>query len=114
MATQLENIGEEYQRLRKTGFNAIVRSYGEAGKGFQALAGEITDYSKRTFDDYLCTWEQMLGAKTVEQAAQIQSQYATRTYENHMAEMTKLGDMFTQMARSAYAPVERIAGQTTR
>jgi hypothetical protein len=37
---------------------------------------------------------------------QIQSDYAKRVYENHMAEMKKLGEMCTGMVRDASKPVE--------
>ena len=53
----------------------------------------MAEYSKNTFDDAIHTWEQLIGVKSLEQAIEIQSQYAKRVYENHMAEMTKLGDM---------------------
>jgi hypothetical protein len=37
MPDELKNIGEEYQRLSKEGFDAAVRSFAEVNKGFQAL-----------------------------------------------------------------------------
>jgi hypothetical protein len=51
MPEEHRNIGEEYQRLSKAGFDASVRSFAEVNKGFQALSAEMTDYSKRAFDD---------------------------------------------------------------
>jgi len=39
------NVGEEYQRLSREGFDAATRSFREMNKGFQALAAEMTDYS---------------------------------------------------------------------
>ena len=29
----------------------LSASYGEANKGFQAIAAEVTDYSKKAFED---------------------------------------------------------------
>ena len=109
MAVDLRNVSDEYQRLGQAGVDATVRSYNEAGEGFQAFAAEMTNYSKKTFDDCLRAWEQLLGAKTIEQAFQIQSQYAKNAYEAHMAEMTKLGEMWTRLARNTYAPIEKAA-----
>ena len=40
--------GEEFQRVGKDGFDATVRAFGEANKGFQAIAAEVTDYSKKS------------------------------------------------------------------
>ena len=40
MPEELRNIGEEYQRLSKAGFDASARSFAEVNKGFQALLEE--------------------------------------------------------------------------
>jgi hypothetical protein len=111
MATELRNISEEYQKLGLNGFDATMRSYGEAAKGLQACAAEVTDYSKRAFDDCLRAWEQLLGARSIDQAVQIQSQYVKHAFDAHVAEMAKLGEMVTQMTRHAYAPIEQNAAR---
>jgi hypothetical protein len=55
MVEQFKNIGEDYQKMTKGGFDATMNSFGEVNKGFQALAAEVTDYSKKTFDDAIRT-----------------------------------------------------------
>ncbi len=42
-------------------------------KGFQAIAAEVTDYSKKAFEDSTRAFEQLIGAKSIEQAIEIQS-----------------------------------------
>lgn len=111
MAEEFKNIGEGYQRLSKEGFDAAVRSFGEVNKGFQAIASELTDYSKKTFDDVIRAWEQFLGAKSVDQAFEIQAQYAKQAYDNYIAEVSKLGEMYVGLARTAYKPVEQAVGK---
>ncbi|MGH6802558.1 MAG: phasin family protein [Methyloceanibacter sp.] len=111
MAEELKNIGEDYQRLSKEGFDAAARSFGEVNKGFQAIASEATDYSKKVFDDVIRAWEQLLGAKSMDRAFEIQSQYAKKAYDNHIAEMSKLGEMYVSLARNAYKPVEQAAAR---
>jgi hypothetical protein len=44
--------------------------------------------------------------RSFEQAIQIQSDYAKRVYEHHMAEMKKLGEMTVGMVRDASQPAE--------
>ena len=44
--------------------------------------------------------------RSLEQAIQIQSDYAKRVYENHMAELNKLGEMGVGMMRDASKPVQ--------
>ena len=107
MPQEFTNIGEEYQRLSKEGFDTAVRSFAEANKGFQALTAEMNDYSKRAFEDSCRAWEQLVGAKSFERAFEIQSQYAKNAYDSYIAEVSKLGEMYASLARNAYKPVEQ-------
>jgi phasin family protein len=97
---------EEFQKVGKDGFDAAVRSFGEVNKGFQAIAAEVTDYSKKAFEDSTRAFEQLIGAKSIEQAIEIQSQYAKKAYDTYVAEMYKLGEMYVGLAKDAYKPVE--------
>jgi hypothetical protein len=97
---------EEFQKVGKDGFDAAVKSFGEWNKGFQAIAAEVTDYSKKAFEDGTRAFEQLIGAKSVEQAVEIQSQYAKKAYDSYIAEVSKLGEMYVGLARDAYKPVE--------
>jgi hypothetical protein len=101
-----QRVGHEYQKAAESGFETASRSFSETNKGFQAIAAEMTDYSKKAIDDAIRTWEQLLGVKSFEQAIEIQSQYAKRVYDNHMAELSKLGEMCVGMVRDASKPVE--------
>ena len=107
MQEKLSNIGEEYQRLSKNGFDAAVHSFAEVNKSFQALTDEMTGYSKKVFDDGCHAWEQLVGAKSFDRVLEIQSQYAKKAYDDHMAEVSKLGEMYVNLARNAYKPVEQ-------
>jgi len=101
-----QKYGREFQKAAETGVEAASRSFSEANKGFQALAAEMMNYSKAAWDDAIRTWEQLIGVRSFEQAIQIQSEYAKRVYENHMAELSKLGEMCAGMVRDASKPVE--------
>jgi phasin family protein len=97
---------EEFQKVGKDGFDAAVRSFGEVNKGFQAIAAEVTDYSKKAFEDSTRHFEQLVSAKSIEQAIEIQSQFAKKAYDTYIAEMSKLGEMYVGLAKDAYKPVE--------
>jgi phasin family protein len=102
---------EEFQKVGKDGFDATVRSFGEMNKGFQAIAAEVTDYSKKAFEDSTRAFEQLMGAKSIEQAVEIQSNYAKKAYDAYVAEMSKLGEMYAGLAKDAYKPVEAALGK---
>jgi hypothetical protein len=97
---------EEFQKVGKDGFDAAIRSFGEVNKGFQAIAAEVTGFSKRALEDSTRTFEQLAGAKSVEQASEIQSQYVKRAYDAYTSEVSKLGEMYVGLARNAYQPVK--------
>ena len=105
---EFKKVTEEFQKVSKDGFDAAVRSFGEVNKGFQAIAAKVTDYSKKAFEDGTRAFEQLLGAKSVEQAIEIQSQFAKKAYDTYIAEMSKLGEMYVAIARDAYKPVEQV------
>jgi hypothetical protein len=112
--SDVQKFGEEFQRASKDGFDASVRSLGEVNKGFQAIAATVTDYSKKAFEDGTRAFEQLIGAKSFEQAFEIQSQYAKKAYETYIAQMSKVGQMHVDLAQNAYKPVEQAVTKTAK
>jgi len=105
--TDFARFGDEFQKIGQKGFDAAVHSYGEWNKGLQALATRLTENSKRAFEDTTRTWEQLVGAKSIEQVIEIQSQYAKRAYDNFVAEASKLGEWYVGLVQDASKPVEQ-------
>ena len=105
--TEQFKTGEQFQKVGKEGFDAVVRAYGEANKGYQAIAAEVADYSKTAFEDASRAFQQLVSAKSAEQAFEIQSQYAKKSYDAYIAQVSKLGEMWVDLARETYKPVER-------
>ena len=101
------NANNDFQKIGKDNYDAMLHSYGELTKGFQAIATRMTDYSKRAFEDASNTFEQLAGAKSLEHVFEIQSQYAKKAYDDWMTEASKIGEMYAAAARDAYRPVEQ-------
>ena len=108
-----QRVSDQFQRAAQGGWEVAGRSISEVNRGFRAVAAEMTEYSKKTFEDAIRTWEQLIGVKSLEQAIEIQSQYAKRVYDNHVAEMTKLGEMYARMVRGAAQPVEQASNRSS-
>ena len=113
MADQANRMGQQAQEQMRSGLDAATKAVAEGNKNFQAIAAEIMNYSKIAFDDAMRTWEQLVSVKSLDQAMQIQSDYARRVYDNHMAELSKLGEMTTGMVRDASKPVEQALKRST-
>lgn len=111
--TAFDKATKDFQKLGKDNYEAVVKSYGQVNKGLQDIGTSFTDYAKQAFADATVTFEKLVGAKSLEHAIEIQSTYAKTAYENWMAEMTKIGEMYTSVARDAYKPVEKAVEKTT-
>jgi phasin family protein len=107
MLEPFQNATNDFQKMHKDNYDAVVRSYGELNKGFQVIAKRWTDFSKQSFEDATRTFEKLVGAKSLEQAFEIQSDYAKKAYDNWMAEMSKIGEIYKSAATDAYKPVEK-------
>ena len=99
---QIENA----QKFGKENVDAALKSFGAVSKGAQALAVEAADYAKKSFEDGAAVFEKLLGAKTVENAIRIQSDYVTAAYEGFVAQSSKLGELYTDLAKETYKPLE--------
>jgi hypothetical protein len=100
---------EDVQKLSQVNMDTAVTMFGEWTKGWQSVASEMTEYTKRSFEDGTQTFERLLGSKSIEQAFEIQSAYAKRAYEDYVQQVTKFGGLYQGMAKEAYKPVERAA-----
>lgn len=98
---------DDIQKLSQSNMDATMKMMGDWNKGWQAIAAEMSDYTKRSFEDSTATFEKLLGAKSMEQAVEIQTSYMKRSYEEWMQQVNKLGGMYTSFAKEAYKPAER-------
>lgn len=98
----------DFQKFGQTNVDTALKLFGDWNKGWQAIAAEFTDYSKRAFDDGTATFEKLAAAKSLEQAFEIQSSFAKKAYEDYVQQMTKIGGMYTSLAKDAYKPVEKV------
>jgi phasin family protein len=108
----LKNL-DDMQKFGKDNMDATMKSIGAASKGFQAIAAEFTNYSKKSFEDGTAAMERLLGAKTLEKAIEVQSDYVKTTYEGFVAEATKLGELYADLAKESYKPFEGYLAKVT-
>ena len=104
---------DEVQKFGKDNMDATMKSVGAASKGFQAIAAEVTNYSKKSFEDGTAAMERLLGAKTLEKAIEVQSDYVKTAYEGLVAEATKLGELYADLAKESYKPFEGYLAKVT-
>ena len=97
---------EDTNKKSKEAVDTALKTYSETAKGFQAIAAEAADYSKKSFQDAVTHFETLAGVKSFEAAFELQTNYARSAYENFVSETTRLGEMYADLAKSAYKPYE--------
>jgi hypothetical protein len=103
--TMLKNF-EDFQKLGKDNMDTCMKQFGTVSKGWQAIATEFADYSKKSFEHGSAALESLLGAKSLDKAIEIQSDYVKTAYEGFVAEATKMGELYTDLAKETYKPFE--------
>ena len=81
---------EDMQKFGKDNAEATMKSLGAYSRSVQAIAVEMTDYSKKSFEEGAAAAEKLLGAKSIEKAVEVQSDYLKTAYEGFVSRSTKL------------------------
>jgi len=102
---------DDVQKVGKENMDVAMKSFGAVSKGFQAIATEVADYSKKSFEDSTAAMERLMGAKTLEKAVEVQSDYVRSAYEGFVAEATKIGELYADLAKESYKPFEGMMGK---
>src|SRR5208283_4405950 len=96
---------EDFQNFSKQQIEALTAASSTWTKGLQEIAAESTDYSKKAFAASSAVFEKILGARSVEAAIQIQTDYAKQAYEGLVAQASKVSELYAKVASDALKPV---------
>ena len=97
---------EEFQALGKDGIEAYVASATALTKGFQTIAQEAADFTRKSFEKGTAAFERAAATKSFDKALEVQQGYAKEAYEAFVAQATKLGELYVATAQEAYKPLE--------
>ena len=96
---------DDFQKFSKDQLEALTAASATFSKGLQDIAAESTDYSKKAFAANSALLEKLLGARSVESAIQIQTEFAKQAYEGFVAQATRVSELYTRVASDALKPV---------
>src|SRR6201989_3359078 len=95
---------DDVQKLSKENMDATMKSFGALSKTTQAIAAEVVDFSKKSFEDGTKLFEKLLGAKSLDKAIEIQTDYAKTAYEGFVTQATQIGELYADLAKETYTP----------
>ncbi len=102
------NTVEDMQKVAKENAENVQKAFTTFSKGLQTIATELSDFSKKSFEDGSAVLEQLAGAKTLDKVVEIQSDYAKKAYEGMVAQSTKIGELYVDLAKEMAKPFEAL------
>ena len=104
---------ENLQKISKDNVDVALKSFGVASKGMQAIASEVADFQKKSFEDGTAALEKLMGARTIDKAFEAQSEFYKTAYEGFVSKATKIGEIYADIAKETYKPIEGALAKTT-
>ena len=97
----------------KEAVDSVLKSYSTAAKGFQAIASETAEYSKKAYEANVAHLEQLMSVKSFEAVIELNTSFAKSAMEGYLAELNKLGELYSDIAKQTYEPAQVAVAKAT-
>lgn len=93
----------------KKNLEAVVASVTAATKGAESLGAQYMAYSKVAVENQVAAAKALSGAKSVQEAVELQTTWAKSAMELYMAEVGKMGETVSATIKDSFKPInERV------
>jgi phasin family protein len=89
----------------KSNLEAVVASVTAATKGAETLGAETLAYSKKTLEDNVAAAKSLTGARSVQEAVELQTTWAKSAMEAYIAQMTKASEIVAASVKETMTPL---------
>jgi phasin family protein len=99
----------------KRNLEAVVASVTAATKGAEALGAQAMAYSKQAVEDQVAAAKALAGAKSVQEAVELQTAWAKSALETYMAQVGKMGETVAASVKDSMKPLnERVTAMVEK
>jgi phasin family protein len=99
----------------KKNLEAVVASVTAATKGAETLGARAMAYSKKSVEDHVAAAKSLAGAKSVQEAVELQTNFAKSAFEAYVAEVTRMSETVAASMKETVAPInERVTALVER
>lgn len=102
---------EQIQKFGQDNADAAMKAFGTLTKGVQAIAAETADYAKKSFEHQSAAVEKLFGARTLDKAVEVHTDFLKGAYEGFVAQSTRMGELYTSLAQDAFKPYEGLVAK---
>lgn len=102
---------EDAGKAGKAFVDSGLKSFAAVSKNLQALTAEAGEYSRKSFETGSEAFGKLATARSLDKALEIQTDYARQAYESFVAQATRFGEVYAEMAKDAYKPFESLVAK---
>jgi phasin family protein len=96
---------EEFSKFQKDNYDAYVAASSIFAKGAENVGKAWMSLTQEAMENAAQTAKALLGAKTLREAVDLQSDFAKANFDKLVAESTKLSELSVKVANEAFAPI---------
>lgn len=110
----VENAREGFERaaasfgnlatFNRQNIEAFVRSANVTQKGFEQINSEVLTFSRQAMEDGVAAAKAVMTSKSVQEAVELQSDFAKTAFDAYVGQLTKMGGIFSSLTRDAIEP----------
>ena len=105
----------EINAQSKQNLEALVASTTAATKAAETIGAETLAYSKKAFEEQVAAAKSLAGAKSVQEAVELQTAFAKTALEGYLAQFGKVSELFAASVKETVKPLnERVAAVVER
>ena len=99
-----ENVSEA-TAFAKSYYDAYVEAGTAVTKGFEAIATEQAEFAKSLYENRVSSAKSAFGAKSVQEAIEIQTEFVRETLDKNLSHTHKVGDLAIDTSKKSMAPL---------
>jgi len=91
--------------FNKANIEAVVASAKVSAKSAETINSELLAFSKQSIEDGIAAAKAMMGAKSLKEFFEIQTDYSKSAFDSMVNQMTKMADMVVSTSKEAVEPI---------
>lgn len=96
---------EDVAAFQRETAEALAETATLAQKSFEAITAESVTFSQKSFEDGVAVAKKALASTSVQEAVELQTEFAKTAVEAYLGHIKKIGEMFQVSAQEVAAPM---------
>ena len=96
---------DEMSSLNKDNVDAVVQAGTIYAKGVEVIGKEFMSYAQARLESNMAAMKAMMGARTLKELVDLQTEYARSSFDQMVTETTKLSEIGVKVTNDAFAPL---------